>query len=460
MAQNANTRKIEESELHDEYVVGGRSVFESRSNSVRDRIERRLDARMLDRIRLDAEVESDVNFLVDAIFSDGIQSLSAVSDNDDPEFAEAAEITEFIQKATAPEITRRPLESILREMFKAAFYAGVKVGEIVLKLQADAQIDGKLVLDRINPKPNSATAFVTDKFYNVIGLVGARREGQTVVSTSAISLSSDEIIPREKFFILAFELEDNDPRGLSQARALIESYCDKQVTREQYKEWRRTSAIPKKVGTTAQNSKDVLLKNADGTQKLKDGVPQTETAQASMMRALEGFANNSSVSIPYSADIKQLEVQGTGVQFTHALKFNNSEIRKVILGDALVTGDADKDARAARESSKDVADTRKQNFRRQVERAVQSNIYRLLTVVNFGEDKAHLTPKCFLGDTEANDWATDIQAASRAGYTFAPEHLPQLDAQFGLEPRSQNAETNREPQDQVSAEDDLTGENE
>lgn len=457
MAQTANARKIEENELHEEYVVGSRSVFESRTNSVRDRVERRLNAHLLDRLRLDAEIESDVNFLVDAVFSDGIQPVPAISDSDDPEFAEAEEIAQFIEKATAPEVTRRPLESVLREMFKSAFYSGVKVAEIVLKYQTDAQIDGKLVLDRLNPKPNRATAFVTDKFYNVLGLVGARRAGQTVVSTSAISLTSDEIIPVEKFFILSFELEDNDPRGLSQARALIEAYCDKKLTRAQYAEWRRTSAIPKKVGITANGANDVYIKNTDGTPKMKDGVPLKETAQASMMRALEGFANNSSIAIPNTADIKQLEVQGTGDQFTHALKYNNSEIRKVILGDALVTGEADKDARAARESSKDVADTRKQNFRRQIERAVQSHIYKLLTVVNFGEDKAHLTPKCFLGDTEATDWATDVNAAARAGYQFAPEHYPQLDVQFGLEPRTQTAEPAQD-QDQSSA--DQTGANE
>jgi hypothetical protein len=38
-------------------------------------------------------------------------------------------------------------------------------------------------------------------------------------------------------------------------------------------------------------------------------------------------------------------------------------MRKVVLGDALVTGEADKDARAARESSKDVSDIRKQALR-------------------------------------------------------------------------------------------------
>lgn len=427
---NAATKK----DLADEFVVGGQSAFDRsvRRTDTRDRVEARLSRRSIDQLRLDAEIESDVSVLADTVFADGVEVVSAILDETDAEFQEATEIADFVSKATR---TRRPLVMVLKEMFKAAFYNGVKVGEIVLKYQNDAQIDGKLVLDRINPKPLTATAFVTDKFYNVLGLVGAQRAGQSVVTTGSISLSKDEIIPREKFLVLSFELEDNDPRALSQVRAAYEAYCDKQLSREQYKEWRRTSAIPKKVGITPDKSPPITVKDENGNPVIENGVQKTITAPKALMNALEGFVNNSAITAPFGTDIKQLEVSGKGEQFLNAIKFNNSEMRKVILGDALVTGEADKDARAARESSKDVSDIRKQALRTVIEAAVESDIFRLLTVVNFGPEKAHLSPKCFLGDTEANDWAGDLTAASGAGYTFAPEHFAALDAQFGLDPR-------------------------
>jgi hypothetical protein len=44
-----------------------------------------------------------------------------------------------------------------------------------------------------------------------------------------------------------------------------------------------------------------------------------------------------------------------------------------------------------------------------------------------------------------NDWAGDLQAASQAGYTFAPEHFAQLDTQFGLDPRENAPEPVAQP---------------
>lgn len=431
-----SVKKLKPNEAQDEYVVGGNQWFATtRNNEARDRVETCLNKQTIDRLRLDAEVESDVDLLFTSTLSDGIEPVSCITDENHPEFAEAQEIADFVKKAVSE--PKRAIVQVVKEMGKAAFYSGVKVGEIVLRYQDDEQIQGKLVLDRINPKPNSATAFVTDKFYNVLGLVGAKREGQAVVSTS-VSLSKDEIIPREKFLVLHFELEDNDPRGLSQARALFEAWCEKQTTRTQWKEWRRTSAIPKKVGITAQGAADVKVKDANGDYIIVNGVPKTVSPQKNMMTALEGFANNSTIVVPFGSDVKQLEVQGTGVQFSNSIKFNNSEIRKVVLGDALTSGEADKDSRASREVSKDVTDTKKQSYRVQIQEAVKRDIFRLLTVVNFGADKAHLTPDCFLGDTEANDLATDANAYGSLGFEIADEHFREIDKRLGLTPRGKD----------------------
>lgn len=442
----AAAANLDRQDATSEYVVGGRRSPYDRSAvrlDGRDSEESRLTARALRRLRLDAEIEADVSMLADSVFADGVEIVAAVRDEEDPEFALAAEIAEFNTKALAA--ARRPFVAVAKEMFKAAFYNGVKVGEIVLRLEdenrgGDPAVGGRLVLDRINPKPLDATAFVTDKFLNVIGLVGARYPGASVVTGGTLNISADEIIPREKFLVVSFELEDNDPRGLSQVRAAFEAYCDKQLTRAQWKEFRRTSAIPKKFATTHEDAKPVPVKNADGTPKIVDGVQETISAERALMNALENFANDSSIAGPYGTKVTQLEVEGEGEVFANHFRVCNSEIRKVILGDSLVTGEADKDARAARESSKDVMDIRKQALRALFADAVERDVLRLLTIVNFGADKAHLTPRCFLGDTEANDWQGDLQAAAKAGYTFAPEHFGQLDAQFGLEPRTEAPE--------------------
>lgn len=153
------------------------------------------------------------------------------------------------------------------------------------------------------------------------------------------------------------------------------------------------------------------------------------------MTALEGFANNSTVIVPNDADVKQLEVRGTGQHFSLAFRTNNSEIRKAILGDSVSTGEDDKGVKAAKQTSMTVVDLRARHYKNTIAGIVKRDIYRLLTVVNYGEEMAHLTPDCSLGDTERRDWETTADALSKIGYQIAPEHQREGDAILGFTPR-------------------------
>lgn len=427
-------KEVNPQEMQGEFVVGG-NVYASavRSLDSVDYYEQGLTPETQRRMRFDSEVESSVEFLIDSVFSDGIAPVSCVTDENDADFSEAQEIAAFVREAVSDPV--RSIETVAREMFRDCYFSGAKAGEIVLRLK-----NGDYILDRINPKPNAAVGFVCDKFFNVLGLVGAQTNGYvpTVVK------SEDEIIPREKFLIFQFELENNDPRGVKKIRSAFDAWCDKKDTRPQYKEWRKTSAIPKKFGTTPQNSKDIPVRNPDGTQKIVNGVPQTITAEKGLMNALEGFANNSTVVGPNGTTVTQLEVKGTGQQFITAFKFNNSEIRKSILGDSLATGEADKDARAAKQIAVTVVDLRVRSFRNIVAAAIKKDVFRLLAVMKFGEEKAHLTPDCSLGDTERRDWEKTADALAGIGYQMADEHQREGDIILGFTPREKQAQATDE----------------
>lgn len=236
------SKEIKESELTGEYVSGG--LYQSVRLSLEsvDRLRSNLTPETRSAMRYDSEVESSVEFLLDAVFADGISPVPVIADEDEEEFAAAQEIADFIKTATAGD-TPRTLAAAVREIARDAFYSGVKTGEIVCRYNSENQ----LILDRINPKPNSAISFVSDRHNNVLGLASRNRN----YSITEIGEKRDEIIPREKFLIIQFELEDNDPRGVLKIRASYDDWADKKLTRDQYKEWRRTSAIPKKYGITA-----------------------------------------------------------------------------------------------------------------------------------------------------------------------------------------------------------------
>jgi phage gp29-like protein len=175
---------------------------------------------------------------------------------------------------------------------------------------------------------------------------------------------------------------------------------------------------------------------------MENGRPKEISPERDLMTALEGFANNSTVTAPFGTTINQLEVQGTGDQFIKSLKYNNSGIRKAILGDSVSTGEDDKGVKAAKEVSIDVVNLRVKSFKNTIADAVRRDVYRLLTIVNFGADKVHLTPLCSLGDTERRDWEATAGALQKIGYRMADEHQREGDVILGFTPRAKDAKVN------------------
>ena len=421
-----------------EYVGGGLAYFGGQYwSSYADSFQPHLTTREIERARRDDEVSSSVEFLIDSVFADGLQVTASVH-TDDPDIEKAQEIADFCAKAV--EAAAKSFLLTLRNQFRAAFYHGLKVGEIILRYADADRFDNKLVLDRVNLKPLEATAFYTDQFDNGIGLIAAQDDRQKL---TAKNVTAREIIPREKFQILSFEHDDNSPLGLTQIKASFESLCDKYLTRVQYKDWRRKNAATQKFFTTAEKASDVPEINPQTGEFITypSGRPKMKTAQRALMEAAGEMENQSVLVAPHGATCQQLEVFGSGEQFERSFKLNNSGIRKSILGDALATGAADKDARAARQSSMNVVDLRVKSFRTIVCICVKRDLLTLLTRANFEEKYWHLVPDCSLGDTERRDWATDLSAATSAGYTFAKKQLPELDKQFSLDPRDEDDET-------------------
>lgn len=443
MARTATAKKLKPKDFDGEFVVGGRASYTGNVYSLdsRDRVEPRLTKEIADKLRLDSEFDSSLEFLCDAVFSNPIQAIPAVCDDTDAEFAEAKKIADFMQDAI--DDTARPFSKICKEMFRATYLEAVKSAEIVLKVSE--RLDKKLILDRVNPKPNYATGFVCDKFFNVLGLVGAKDTNRR--PPSRVALNSEEIIAREKFLIFSFELEDNDPRAIAKARSAIADWCEKQDTREMWKEFRRTSAIPKKVGETPPNAKRIKIYNDDNTPKIVDGVQKTESAEKQLMTALKGLANNSTITVPNGTKVTQLEATAKGEVFEKAWKTHNSGIRKSVLGDALTTGEADKDARAAREAAfKNVVALRISSFMTDIEAQIECDIFRLLTVLNYGADKVHLTPHCSLGGTAEIEWTPE--AASAVGFMANDEQQNEIGSKLGLTAGSGDRETEKQEKEE------------
>jgi len=429
MAKTA--KKLKPDEFQDESVSTGRVVFSSQSlpQNPRDEQLPKFTSKTARWMQKDAEVHAATEFVLDALLSDGIETVTAVFEGD-KEFDQAEEISAFIRRNLLE--TCQSFNRSYKELCRGAFSFGHKIGEIVLRLEKQGVDSGKLVLDRLKVKPNRSTAFVVDEFYNVLGLVAVRR-GQTAITTGQIA--PENVIPTEKFLICTFETEDSDPRGVPQIKAAFEPTCDKSETRQQSKIWRKKCAIRSFIATVAKDAKQIQIKNEDGTPKIVDGVPVTKTPIKSVSETLAKMQNDTVGVFPAETVIEALDADGTGEQFERFYTINNSEIRKAILLQS-GTGESNKGGlgKAGKEVDERVITRRINSFRRDRENELYA-FAKTLVSLNYGPDKVHLTPGISLGDAEKQDLSTKIQALSRAGYKLHPSQFDEIDLDMGLPKR-------------------------
>ena len=439
MAKTA-TQKLDQQEFQEESVSTGRSYYsnETLPYSQYDWQQPEFSHESARRMRQDAEVHAAVEYVLDAMLSDGIDTVTAVYETDS-EFDLAEEISAFVRRSMF-ESCKFFLRTF-KELMRGAFYNGHKVGEIVLRLETGGMDTGKLVLDKIKVKPNRATAFIVDEFFNVLGLV-AVHGGQSAIGTGR--LAAENIIPVEKFLICTFETEDADPRGVAQVKAALEPACDNRENRLSFKLWRKKVAVRSFVATTPKDAKPVQERNPDGSPKLTSaGVPVTKSAIKATSETLAKMQSDTVAVFPDGTVVTPLDANGTGELFERGYKLNNQSIRKAILLQSGATGESDKGGlgKAGKEVDERVLNRRINSFRRDRELELYG-LAQLLVSLNYGADKAHLTPEISLGDAEKQDFAGLLDAYQKAGFKVHPSQFEEIDRKLGLPKRDTSKDDN------------------
>jgi hypothetical protein len=436
-------------QFQDESVSTGRVVFGSEvlPQATRNRLQPSFTSEAARAMRFDAEAHAAVEYVLDAMLADGIETVGAAFETD-PEFELAEEISAFVRRNLFEHCSF--FLRTYKAQMRGAFNLGHKASEIVLRLETEGVDKGKLVLDRLKVKPNRSTAFVVDEFYNVLGLVAVRR-GQTAITTGQIS--PENVIPLEKFVVCTFETEDEDPRGVSQISAAYDPFCDKKDTRAQFKVWRKKCAVRSFIATTAEKAQAVQVKNDDGTPKIVDGVPVTKTPAKAVSETLANMKNDTVAVFSFGTVVTPLDADGTGEQFERAYRINNQEIRKAILLQSGATGEADKGGlgKAGKEVDERVLNRRINSFRRDRELELYS-LAKTLVELNYGRDKAHLTPGISLGDAEKSDFGALLAAYADVGYTLHESQFDEIDRKLGNPKRDMSQESNDADSDEEAEE--------
>lgn len=427
----------------EQYVAGGTWV--STGNLGRalpyaiDDISAEFGADIYERMMLDPQVNSCFLTVVLGIVSQGWTVQSAVTDDSDPEYKQADDIAQLCRRS----LEKVNFTAVLVQMLQALMF-GNKIAEVIYEVPDTGPDAGKLCLKDIRPKPRQSVAFVVDAYMDLIGILGRAPGAGMVLQTGGFILKPEDspnLFPLDKFFILTHSMKDSIPSGTSIGRAAFAPWQDKQNALQRYARWQTAAAGGLLIGTTAEGAQPVQNVDANGNPVFDvNNNPVVTTPEQAMVNAMVQFQDMSAAAFPFGAKVEPLMVGDRGEGYTAAVNLYNDEISKAMTGQTLATNEGRHQARAASETHADILDLHIQQGKNEAENAVNTQLLRMLTLLNFGEKALHLTPKFSLSDSQLKDFAanaTAIASLVTAGF-FIPEQYSAIDAWLGSPPRPEN----------------------
>lgn len=413
-----------------EYVVGTGS-FSARIAQVlsnfTDDLQWIVGYDVYERMARDPTVSKNIQFQKLSVQSEGVQLHPAVSkpktDEIDPqklqEYQLSQDIKDFHQRSI--EGLHRPITQIIGEML-VALKRSHSVAEITYKEPAATGIDAyKLLLKSIKVKPRNTTAFVIDAYRNVLGLTAWIYD--TILPASKLA-SGQQIIPLEKFAVLAFETEDEDPRGINPLRAAYNFWQAKCLVPSLHLIWLEKSGVPSTIGFTAEKA---------AYEQDPDDASAVKTPQEAMAANLALLVSASSAAFPFGAKVEKLEVASRGEQFKSAIDTFDQQIDYALALQSGATKDSETGSYSSKRGLKDVLDILIWSRKQSVAQVLQG-VLNKGTEYNFGAEYVYLTPKVFVGDEEGRDWAMDAEALSKLAKILTRSQILALLAELGVPP--------------------------
>jgi hypothetical protein len=410
---------------------------------------------LYERMLYDSEVYASVDTLISGILSDGVEFPPAVSDKLDPLYEQAKEIRQFIEDMF--DNLDPDLDETLHDM-GGAVATGSRVGELVYRMEDSGKWAGKLVLESVKVKPRRASAFVVDHFMNTLGLLSlipgrgtpvigsalsASLSNGSIISRASTSSTDSEtayvvkgaggvetpvnLLPRSKFAVLTWMVQNGDPRGRSSLRPAYGPWYEKMQTIPEYLKWLAQFASPTIFATTAEKAQNIKI-------TMPDGSTVTKTAEQLMGGVLQNIKNGSFLIFPYGAVAKPLHVPSDGAAFYKAFERFDRDIAKAILNQELATGEGQHDSRAAAQVHQDILSMKIKRGKKAFARMLYRDIIRQTVAINFGDKARDLAPAASLGEVGEEDKSARMTAVAswmREG-AIMPSQLPELYAEMDL----------------------------
>lgn len=452
MPERTTPKKMSLQDMNTQQVLGAMAAYSFQTfigqyvhslPKYTDDIERDFGMETYERMLNDSALGSSLIQIKISVLSDGIRFLSPVSApasfKDDPDgkalYDKCEEYRQFIEQMCGR--LQQPLEDILDELLDALVF-----GHVVAE-QTYAPEGGRLILKCLRVKPRTAYAFVVDKFMELQGLISTGNVGEVA---SPPLVSSENVIPREKFLIFTHSGKGGDPRGRSILRMAYNPWYLKQQVWPQYLKYLAQFGTPSVAGILPPNPADVELADSAGSVIVdqESGSASTMSAADAMLAKLIAFANGTAIVLENGSSIEPIEVQGDGSAYTNAIDtFDRQMVRAVIIA-VRATMEAEHSSKADSQTAQDTVGEYTQFIRRRLEAAFYRDVIVPAIRYNFGDEAAspEFCPFLSLSSTDGEnviELANAVANLARAGYLHVSQKEG-IDAMLGFPKRDIEAE--------------------
>lgn len=420
------------------------SVFRTLATTALDALTK-YGIRLYDLMRLDPSVESDISILKGGILADGIELVSAMSEEDPgalkPEqFADyrlAEEILQFHRRGFDRLPTGGTIEDIAWQLLDCVAYRSM-LAEVVAETVSDEGV-GKLALARIAIKAPGTWNFVVDNKGKIIGYRGYGGG----YGTSILDSDAWPILPPDKVMVMSWMPRKGLPGGTSALDLAHAAWNEKISIPPQRWKYLCKFAVPSIFATTAEDAEDVPVYDESGAD-----TGETQSAQRAMFNQLINMENATAIVAGYGATATPLNPAGSGEAFKGAMNDCRQEIATAILGTYLAVLESEQSSKAQSEIGQDVTGIVVRVGKRWLASTIRGML-RNVTEWNWGKDVAdRLTPRVQLGMIEHQDLSRIMNAVAKAWQAgmFPPAMQNQVLAFLGFRPPSGPQQQQQKPQ--------------
>lgn len=333
---------------------------------------------------------------------------------------------------------------------------GHKLAELVYEYRL---MDGvqRLALKAIKVKPRGTYAFAVDPYMNVIGILVRLPNSGLPTTAGLISVKPgqqpENLLPREKFAVLTYEMDNNDPRGQAALRSAYNAWWIKTQTWPEWLKFIAQFATPSVSAVAAPDPEGYQARfNEAGEEVDAEGNVIPSRVQE-LLELLVAWQNGSALAAPPGTVITvHSNGENTGEAFDRLYDRCDTYITQAILLQLLATGTAEHQTNASSKTHLMVLNDVISTIKGSVQRMFRREVLEKLVRYNFGEDAVALTPSLDLGAVEQQDLTPLMEAIAKLQTSnyLTPSQKRAIDAMLNLPVRTVE-ETQQEQQRAAAA---------